>query len=275
MVQHNLRDRRAGNEDDGQDPAAIERRTSGTRNGEFYGTGEVQHLDQRHSSGNSIEGSNSETQMANTEVTTDIIFLQKREHPVILKNEPNWIGLGYTEDNVPVNQYYLDNPQMLLDKMVFFKKMYGNENDTGLVALEEENIETGLNNVVQYLNARIENNVSEKEDNLEEYIPADPEVKNFTYVVKDQNLYYKENSRMVKVNLPGKTIERVKGLCEIRTALRQVIDIQTEGCTLEELKPYQEALLNIYNDFTYKYGVINSQVKQNCLINEVLIIYVL
>jgi len=198
-------------------------------------------------------------QMANTEVTTDIIFLQKREHPIILETEPNWIGLGYTEDNVPVNQYYLDNPQMLLGKMVFFRKMYGNENDTGLVAIEGENIETSINNAIQYLNARIESTVTEKEDSQEEYIPADPDVKNFTYVVKDQSLYYRENSRMIKVNLPDKSIERVKGLCEIRTALRQVIDIQTEGCTLEELKPYQEALLNLYNNFTKKYGVINSQ----------------
>ncbi len=198
-------------------------------------------------------------QIANTEVTTDIIFLQKREHPVVLENDPNWIGLGYTEDNVPVNQYYLDNPQMLLGKMVFFKKMYGNENDTGLVLIEGDNIEAGLNKAVENLNARIESIVTEKEESLEEYIPADPGVKNFTYVVKDQNLYYRENSRMVKVNLPEKTSERVTGLCELRAALRQAIDIQTEGCTFEELKPYQEDLLSIYNDFTKKYGAINSQ----------------
>ncbi len=198
-------------------------------------------------------------QIANTEVTTDVIFLQIREHPIVLENDPNWIGLGYTEDNVPVNQYYLDNPQMLLGKMVFFKKMYGNENDTGLAPIEGDNIEAGLNKAVENLNARIESIVTEKEDSQEDYIPADPGVKNFTYVVKDQNLYYRENSRMVKVNLPDKTIERVTGLCELRTALRQVIDIQTEGCTLDELKPYQEDLLSIYNDFTKKYGAINSQ----------------
>lgn len=204
-------------------------------------------------------------QIANTEVTTDIIFLQKREHPVVLENDPNWIGLGYTYDKVPVNQYYLDNPQMLLGRMVYFKNMYGNENDTGLAPIEGDNIEAGLNKAVENLNARIESIITEKENNQEEYIPADPGVKNFTYDVKKQNLYYRENSRMVKVDLPDKTIERVKGLCELRAALRQVIDIQTEGCTIEELKPYQEVLLRIYSDFTKKHGVINSQANLRAL----------
>ncbi len=198
-------------------------------------------------------------QIANTEVTTDIIFLQKRNHPVILETESNWIGLGYTEDNIPVNQYYLDNPQMLLGKMVFFKKMYGNEKDTGLQALEGINVEDGLYNAIEYLDARIETSVTENESNKEEYLPADPDVKNFTYVVKDQNIFFRENSRMVKVKLSDKTAERVKGLCEIRIALRRVIDIQTKGCTFDELKPYQDDLLEIYNDFVKKNGVINSQ----------------
>lgn len=198
-------------------------------------------------------------QMANTEVTTDIIFLQKRENSIKLEIEPGWIGLGYTEDNIPVNQYYLDNPQMLLGKMVYFKKMYGNEKDTGLEAVEGFDLEQGLDNAVEHLDARIETIDSEKENESLEYLPADPEVKNFTYVVKDQNIYFRENYRMVKVEVPDKTAERVKGLCELRFALRKVVDVQMNGCTAHELKPYQEDLLKLYTEFVKSNGAINTQ----------------
>ena len=198
-------------------------------------------------------------QIANTDVTSDIIFLQKREYPVVLETEPNWIGLGYTADNVPVNQYYLDNPEMMLGKMIFDNRMFGSEGKyTSLIANEGIDLAASLGQAVERLNARIENNVTEKENKDNEYIPADPQVKNYTYVIKDETIYFRENSEMVKIDVPEKTAQRIKGLCEVRMLLRKVIDIQTEGCTSNELKPYQEELLNVYNNFIRENGNINS-----------------
>ncbi len=198
--------------------------------------------------------------IANTEVTTDIIFLQKREHPIVLENEPSWIGLGYTADNVPVNQYYLDNPEMMLGKMIFDNRMFGSDGKyTSLIADEGTDLATSLDQAVEKLDASIENTVTEKEENDNEYIPADPLVKNYTYVIKDETIYFRENSKMVKIDVPEKTAQRIKGLCEVRMLIRKVIDIQTEGCTSTELKPYQDELLNTYNNFVKVNGTINSQ----------------
>ena len=199
-------------------------------------------------------------QIANTDVTSDIIFLQKREHPIVLETEPNWIGLGYTADNVPVNQYYLDNPEMMLGKMIFDNRMFGSDGKyTSLIANEGIDLAASLPQAVERLNARIDNTVTEKENKDDEYIPADPQVKNYTYVIKDEAIYFRENSKMVKVDVPEKTAQRIKGLCQVRMLLRKVIDIQTEGCTPNELKPYQEALLKTYNNFIKENGNINSQ----------------
>ncbi|WP_422784892.1 DEAD/DEAH box helicase family protein [Ruminiclostridium cellulolyticum] len=198
-------------------------------------------------------------QIANTDVTTDIIFLQKRDHAIILDEEPAWTGLGQTDDEVPVNQYYLDNPDMLLGKMIFDNRMFGSDGKyTSLVAEDNFNLVEALDKAAEKLHARIEIIDTGKENQEEEYLPAEPEVKNYTYVLKDENIYYRENSKMAKVILPEKTSQRVRGMCEVREILRKVIEIQTEGCTQEELKPYQEKLLKSYNTFTRKYGIINS-----------------
>ncbi|WP_431602531.1 Eco57I restriction-modification methylase domain-containing protein [Ruminiclostridium papyrosolvens] len=198
-------------------------------------------------------------QIANTDVTTDIIFLQKREHAIILDQEPVWTGLGQTDDGVPVNQYYLDNPDMLLGKMIFDNRMFGSDGKyTSLVAEDNFNLVEALDRAVEKLHARIEIIDTGKKNQEEEYLPAEPDVKNYTYVLKDENIYYRENSKMVKVILPEKTFQRVRGMCEVREILRKVIEIQTEGCTQEELKPYQERLLKSYNTFTGKYGILSS-----------------
>lgn len=198
-------------------------------------------------------------QIANTDVTTDIIFLQKRDHAIILDEEPAWTGLGQTDDEVPVNQYYLDNPDMLLGKMIFDNRMFGSDGKyTSLVAEDNLDLVDALDRAVEKLHARIEVIDTETENQEEEYLRAEPEVKNYTYVIRDENIYYRENSKMVKVMLPEKTSQRVRGMCEVREILRKVIELQTEGCTLEELKPYQEELLKSYNTFTEKHGIINS-----------------
>ena len=203
---------------------------------------------------------NSFKQIANTDVTTDIIFLQKREHAVVIGEEPNWMGLGYTDEGVPVNQYYLDNPNMLLGKMIFDNRMFGSDGKyTSLVADEGFDLTSVLDRAVEKLDARIKDIVTEKENKETEFLPADPSVKNYTYTVIDQSIYFRENSKMVKVSLPEKTCERIKGMCELRTTLRQVIDIQTNGCTADELKPYQIELLDLYNDCIHKHGIINSK----------------
>ncbi len=194
---------------------------------------------------------------ANTDVTTDIIFLQKRERVSI--NQPNWLHIGLTEDKVPVNEYFIDNPDMLLGKMIFDQRMYGEGSKyTALVNDENFDLKEALHKAIENLNADIGS--YEREDiNSEDEIPADPNVRNYTYTFVGENLYYRENASMRRIDETGKTLERIKGLNGIREITREIIDIQTNGCTETELKEKQAVLNSRYDSFVKKYGYITSR----------------
>ena len=196
-------------------------------------------------------------QIANTDVTTDILFLQKRER--ISVNEPDWIHVGQTEDGVPVNEYFLNNPDMMLGKMVFDKRMFGdNSRYTALVNEDEDfNLADALDAAVSKLDADIGEYKREPED--ESSIPADPSIRNYTYTFINDELYYRENAIMRKIEASGKPLERIKGLNSIRETTRNIINIQTVGCTWQELKDQQDILTQKYDAFIKKHGYITSR----------------
>jgi N12 class adenine-specific DNA methylase len=195
---------------------------------------------------------------ANTDVTTDIIFLQKRERVSV--NEANWLHVGLTEDKVPVNEYFIDNPDMLLGKMIFDKRMFGEGSKYTSLVNEDENfdLEESLDKAIQNLSADI-GSFKREESGLEDVISADPNVRNYTYTFVGDELYYRENAVMRKINESGKTLERIKGLHGIRENTREIIDIQTRGCTETELKEKQAILNTRYDEYVKKYGYITSR----------------
>lgn len=195
---------------------------------------------------------------ANTDVTTDIIFLQKRERVSV--NEPNWLHVGLTEDKVPINEYFIDNPDMLLGKMIFDQRMFGEGSKYTSLVNEDENfdLEEALDKAVQNLSADI-GSFKREESSLEDVISADPYVRNYTYTFVGDELYYRENAVMRKIDESGKTLERIKGLHGIREITREIIDIQTRGCTETELKEKQVVLNARYDEFVKKHGYITSR----------------
>lgn len=205
---------------------------------------------------------------AGTEVTADILFMQKRERKIEI--EPDWVHLGYTEDGIAVNSYFADHPDMMLGHMEYAPGMYGPESKyTACVNHDPDfDLYQSLWNAVGRLHAEITNydhrqEIEEdnwmigNEDKAE--IPADPDVRNYTYTYVDGVLYYRENSRMIKQTLSKNTADRVAGLHKIRTITRNLIRIQTEGCSEHELKYAQQELNEAYDYFYKKYGAITGQ----------------
>lgn len=202
---------------------------------------------------------------ANTEVTSDIIFLQKKEKLSIDVEEPNWIHVSQNEDGIPLNEYFIENNDMMLGRMQYDIKMFGeNSKYTTLVNYEPDfNLEKELVRAIGKLNANI-NKTKENGIEIDETgvttIPADPSVKNHTFTIIGNDVYMRENSIMFKIEgLNENQFLKIKGLDEIRKILRDVIDSQLEGCTDEELKAKQEILNKKYDDFTQVYGEISSK----------------
>lgn len=198
---------------------------------------------------------------ANTEVTTDIIFLQKKER--LSLDEPSWIYTGLTENNVPVNQYFIDNPNMMLGEMVFDTKMYGeNSKYTKLINVDENfNFQKSLNEAIKNLHANI-NPYTYEIVEAANRLPADSNVRNFTYTFIDKDLYYRKNSFMDKIEKNQKTADRIKGLDNIRKITRELIEIQTNGCTKNELSECQSKLNKEYDRFIDEFGYINSKLNK-------------
>ncbi|MBY7043783.1 pentapeptide repeat-containing protein [Clostridium botulinum] len=194
-------------------------------------------------------------QNANTEVTTDIIFLQKKQTLSI--ENPNWLHVGLNESNVPVNEYFLDNPNMLLGKMIYDTKMFGeNSKYTSLVNDDKNfNLKNELDKTFENLNANIGSYERENFIAADE-LKADPKVDNYTYTIISNNLYYRENEIMRRIEVPEKRLDRIKGLDEIRKITREIINIQSNGCAEKELKDKQIILNNKYDNFINKYGYI-------------------
>lgn len=198
---------------------------------------------------------------AGTEVTTDIIFLQKREKAPV--EMPDWVYLGETPDGIPVNQYFADNPEMMLGKMEYSKKMYGNGKDTACIPFEGENLSEQLDRVVLRLKTNIAVKArTEKQEKAQGTIPATEDVRNFTYTVIDGKVYFRENNTMTEKLIKGKPVsgkplERIMGLIKLREAMRELIDGQAEKCSDERLRELQGNLNTLYDKFTKRNGYIN------------------
>ena len=195
---------------------------------------------------------------AGTQVTTDILFLQKREK--MIEANPEWLHLGKTENGVPINQYFLSHPEMVLGEMVFDKSMYGNKDETSCHPFENADLAELLDKAIQNIHAEYTPfEAAEIEAEEDEAIPADPSVRNFSYTDVGGTLYYRENSLMfpVKQSLTGKS--RIRGMLAIRDSVRRLIACQTENATEQEITQEQKQLNQLYDAFTAKYGLLNSR----------------
>lgn len=198
---------------------------------------------------------------AGTEVTSDILFLQKRERKMEI--EPDWVHLGYTENGIAVNSYFVEHPEMMLGTMEYDTRIYGQDSRYTVCVNHDENFNMydALNKAIHNIQAEMTDfdRLTEEEEVRADVIPADPDVRNFTYTFYDGKLYYRENSQMVRQDVSANTEERIRQLDEIRTITRELIDIQMEGCSEEELADKQ-ALLNVkYDKFVERYGYITGK----------------
>lgn len=194
---------------------------------------------------------------AGTEVTTDIIFLQKRDR--LLDIEPDWVHLGQTEDGIPVNSYFAEHPEMMLGTMVYDESMYGDAKDTACHPIPGADLADQL----QEATANIQGHITEVElddigAQVDLSIPADPDVRNYSYAVVDDKVYFRENSRMYPADLPATTLERVKGMVELRDCVHSLINYQLYEYSDAEIADQQAELNRLYDGFTKKYGLINS-----------------
>ena len=197
---------------------------------------------------------------AGTDVTSDILFLQKREQKTAA--EPDWVHLGKTEDGIPANSYFVEHPEMMLGTMEYDTRMFGKESRYTSCVNHEENfdLETALDRAVKQLNGRI-TDVMElaAEEPQTDVLDADPEIKNYTYTFVDGQLYYRENSKMYKKEVSATAEERIKLMDEIRTITRQLIFLQMEGCGQEELKAQQKLLNEKYDTYVKKHGTLSGR----------------
>jgi N12 class adenine-specific DNA methylase len=198
---------------------------------------------------------------AGTDVTSDIIFLKKRERKIAA--EPDWVHLGRTENGIAVNSYFAGHPEMMLGTMEYDNRMFGAESKyTSCINHEEDfNLESALRLAVHRLEGKITDleELLDQEEQALDSINAEPDVKNYTYTFADQKLYYRENSRMYRKEVSAVMEERIRFMDEIRTVTRQLIFLQSEGCREEELQ-FQQALLNEkYDAYVKKFGAITSQ----------------
>ena len=195
---------------------------------------------------------------AGTEVTSDILFLQKREHPIDI--EPDWIHLGQTADGIPINSYFVDHPDMMLGRMQWDKSMYGNEKETTCEPIPGADLAQQLHAAVRNIDGeykRIE--ISEMDINEGRTIPADPDVRNFSYALVNGQVYYRENSVMTRPVLNQTTQERIKGMIELRDCVRKLIDLQLTDGSDAEIRAQQAELGRLYDAFSAEYGIINGK----------------
>ena len=193
---------------------------------------------------------------AGTEVVSDILILQKRDR--LIDIEPDWVHLGTDENGIPMNSYFVDHPEMILGEMQMVSGRFGPE--PSCVPYEGADLEEQLSEAIANIHGEV--TAYEVEDELTEEdnsIPADPTVRNFSYTVVDDKIYFRENSRMTPVDVSATAENRIKGMITIRDAVRNLIELQTEDYPDYEIKAEQERLNTLYDTFTSKYGLLNSR----------------
>ena len=198
---------------------------------------------------------------AGTDVVSDIIFLQKRNRPI--DHEPDWVQLGKTEDGFAINQYFVDHPEMVLGQLTTESTQYGREELT-VVPIEGANLGDQLAEAVQhiegqYTEAEVETPDIADAENEKHILPADPDVKNFSYTVVDGEVFYRENSVMTQVELSDTAKGRVTGMVELRQIVNDLIQQQLEDYPDADIKATQERLNIAYDAFTAKYGLLNDR----------------
>ena len=197
---------------------------------------------------------------AGTEVTTDILFFQKRASAP--EKLPEWVQAGQTEDGVPLNSYFLQHPEMVLGTMSFWKNMYGNETETACLPIQgadlKEHLAEAITHIAQPDRELLAMDAQGQDGKGEESIPADPSARNFSFVLSKGQIYFRENSRMKRVELGKTPTARVKGMVAIRDSARKIIDLQLNGAGDDELQAEQANLSRLYDAFTKKYGLLNS-----------------
>ena len=197
---------------------------------------------------------------AGTEVVSDILFLQKRDRPLDIA--PDWTQAGRTEDGFTVNQYFLDHPEMVLGRPTAESTQYGKQDYT-VAPIEGLELADQLHDAVKYIQGTYQEaalpELGEGED-IDESLPADPNVKNYSYTVVDGAVYFRENSRMVRPDLNATAEARVKGLVGLRDCVQRLIDLEMDAAAPEAAIQGQMAELNrLYDDFSAKYGLINDR----------------
>jgi len=198
---------------------------------------------------------------AGTEVVSDIIFLQKRDRPI--DHEPDWIQLDKTEDGFTINSYFVDHPEMVLGELTTESTQYGREELT-VAPIEGASLADQLAEAVQHIEGQYTEIEVETPDiadaeNEKHILPADPEVKNFSYTVVDGEVFYRENSVMTQVELSDTAKGRVTGMVELRQIINDLIQQQLEDYPDADIKATQERLNAAYDDFTAKYGLLNDR----------------
>ena len=198
---------------------------------------------------------------AGTDVVSDIIFLQKRNRPI--DHEPDWVQLGKTEDGFAINQYFVDHPEMVLGQLTTESTQYGREELT-VVPIEGANLGDQLAEAVQHIEgqytaAEVDAPDIAEEEATRRTLPADPEVKNFSYTVVDGEVFYRENSVMTQVELSDTAKGRVTGMVELRQIVNELIQQQLEDYPDADIKAVQERLNAAYDAFTAKYGLLNDR----------------
>ena len=198
---------------------------------------------------------------AGTDVVSDIIFLQKRDRPI--DHEPDWVQLGKTEDGFAINQYFADHPEMVLGVLSTESTQYGREELT-VAPLEGISLADQLAEAVQHIEgqytaAEVDTPDIAEEEAARRTLPADPEVKNFSYTVVDGEVFYRENSVMTQVELSDTAKGRVTGMVELRQIVNDLIDQQLNDYPDEDIKATQEHLNAAYDAFTAKYGLLNDR----------------
>ena len=194
-------------------------------------------------------------QNAGTEVTSDILFLQKRDH--ITDLEQDWVQLDTDENGIRMNRYFVQHPEMVLGDMVMESTRFGM--DSACKAREGADLSEQLAQAIQFLQAEIKPYELEEPDEEDRSIPADPTVRNFSYTIVDGQVYYRENSLMHPMEVSVTAENRIRGMIELRECVRRLIEYQTEGYPDEDIQAEQKKLNSLYDSFTAKYGLISSR----------------
>lgn len=203
---------------------------------------------------------------AGTEVTSDIIFLQKRDR--LIDIEPEWVHLATDENGIRMNSYFVSNPEMVLGDMQMISGAHGPE--SACVAYEDAELGDLLQDAIQNIHAEITefelDDLEAEDEDLS--IPADPSVRNFSYTVVDGKLYFRENSRMNPVEVSMTAENRIKGMIAIRDCVRTLIEYQTEDYSDTEIQAEQARLNELYDDFSKKYGLINARANNSAFSSD-------